>query len=861
MSYFVDHCKVANEISTVERCLLHMDCTIMDFDSILTLLRVNEMYSALFYIYNQGLDDYVTPLETLLEKVFLEADAGAVSLTRRRDGMPQNDFERLGYKAILYLQSCFTGKTFPQEKPLTPEERAHTVKLELLHFLTQESFAPSQQVKKPVKLFPIVGQRALPFPYLRILLQVDPRGFLDTITIALETTDSLVYRARSTSATEADWVDGGLDGHQLPDKQRIIVDLAAILLPKSVQEQTIQESIAFHSLGAVNAFLDFAAKFVINGGVQVDKIVTFMMLKRVSHQYSASNDPHDRHYIQRRAMDILTALPRDSYDPDQVLQIFNGSEMHRASLLLHQQVAASWHEADLDDIELRSRHFLSAIDCYIGDDDPMFRMNVFDYVKKECSGSVTNDSKDKGGSQPTSLREALLNRLAPLVHLDAVMAARLVAELFADNLDEVLDALESNAGGEGQFKFLQAVESGELVEADPVAGSVLNLTIDHHHKYIALMARLHPEMTYEYLSTHDNYRTEECLRLCEQYDIADASAYLLERMGNVSSALQLILQTLEARMMSLKRTIRGMGVESIRHQQNRRFSQGRHSSVILLPSKQERDVEGVRRILIVALDLCERNSSTFSSSKASSDRGADSKFTHGELWFNVLDRLINAKGFLRLSKEQPEHAKVMAGVLSELLRLTMQRMVSSVPLSDLVRKVTADHSGSRIGELREMVEGLLATYGFELKVFNGAMTVFQQDVRTMRMKQLSLQQDGNRVQKIMNASLEQPGRANEISSQRGILRLSSQGNATFVESDRLYGFQGSVQSGLIDVMSRLRAQRASKRSAGRRGALFDMKTTIEQKYDANEIEAVFEGVRPVGTLSEAQHKGRLVNFE
>jgi hypothetical protein len=73
----------------------------------------------------------------------------------------------------------------------------------------------------------------------------------------------------------------------------------------------------------------------------------------------------------------------------------------------------------------------------------------------------------------------------------------------------------------------------------------------------------------------------------------------------------------------------------------------------------------------------------------------------------------------------------MAGVLSQLLELTMQRMVSSVPLPDLVRKVTTDHSESRLGELREMVESLLNTYGFELDAFTGAAHVMHEDVKWM----------------------------------------------------------------------------------------------------------------------------------
>lgn len=33
MLLFVAHCKDMNDLSMVERCLLHMDCTLMDFDS------------------------------------------------------------------------------------------------------------------------------------------------------------------------------------------------------------------------------------------------------------------------------------------------------------------------------------------------------------------------------------------------------------------------------------------------------------------------------------------------------------------------------------------------------------------------------------------------------------------------------------------------------------------------------------------------------------------------------------------------------------------------------------------------------------------------------------------------------------
>ena len=868
MSFLVEHCKVNNGISTVERCLLHMDCTIMDFDSILTLLRTNEMYTALFYVFNQGLDDYVSPLEIILEKVFSEADRGGAT-TRRKDGVLQNDFERYGYKALLYLQACFAGKTFPQETRLEPESRAHSLKLELLRFLMQEKFSPSTHVKKAVNLIPEVGQRSLLFPYIRVLLLVDPRGMLHTLSIALDSANSnaLDGRSRSTSESVDGWVDGGSINPDptipLPDLQEIMVDIAAVLLPKSPTDHTLSEANVFKSRGAVNAYLDFAAKYIINGSVRMEKSIVFKVLTRVAGQYASARDTANRQMYQRKTMDILSALPRDSYDPDKVLTIFNQSGMHRAALLLHQQVATSWHEAGQDDIILRSQHFLSAIDCYVEDEDKEFRMEVFKYVKKECSG-VTEISHSNFGAEPTSLRDALYKRLLVLVNLDPLMTARMVAELLVDEMDLVIDALRSD-DGKGQFLFLQAIISGQLLEADPVAGSVINLTMDHHHIYLTLMAKLHPDLVYDYLSTHDNYRTEECLRLCEEYDIADASAYLLERMGKVTNALQLVLQTLETRMMGLKRTIRSLSSDVVRNHTGRPFTQGNNKSrsTSSLPSKHENDVHNVRRILVVALDLCERNSRSLTPANE-----ATSKYKQSELWFGVLDRLINAKGFLRLSKEQPEHAKLMSGVLSELLRLTMQRMVSSVPLSDLVRKVTADHSGSQIGELREMVEGLLATYGFELRVVKGAILSFHEDGNILRRKQLALQLQGSAVRTVMNAELKMPEKVKDVNSitinpivQSGVLRVSGNGNATVITNDK-YSSSRRAENGLIDAVKRLRSRRGLNHNVHSQyikpSSDISMMTTTDILYYNDEIDPVVDGEHSVGALGEAQHRGRLI---
>lgn len=101
MVLFVNHCKEMKDLSMVERCLLHMDCNLMDYDSILSLLKKNALYTGLFHVYSNGLDDYVSPLEILFEALFDSADSSeSMFADRRTDGLPSNKFEQYGYKAL-----------------------------------------------------------------------------------------------------------------------------------------------------------------------------------------------------------------------------------------------------------------------------------------------------------------------------------------------------------------------------------------------------------------------------------------------------------------------------------------------------------------------------------------------------------------------------------------------------------------------------------------------------------------------------------------------------------------------------------------------------------------------------------------
>ena len=201
MSQFVEHCKVTNDVSTVERCLLHMDVTIMDFDSILSLLRKNGMYSALIHVYTHGLDDYVSPLETLFEAIF-DAATTEFNKQRRLDGVPQTALERYGYKAILYLRYCFTNRTFPLGQELKPENRVDTLRPEILRFLMVKKYNPPTRRQKSE---PLSGFRQYDYPYIRVLIIVDAKAFLDALSLAFDTPGIHFVESTDNQDNMHDW--------------------------------------------------------------------------------------------------------------------------------------------------------------------------------------------------------------------------------------------------------------------------------------------------------------------------------------------------------------------------------------------------------------------------------------------------------------------------------------------------------------------------------------------------------------------------------------------------------------------------------------------------------------------------------
>jgi len=280
-------------------------------------------------------------------------------------------------------------------------------------------------------------------------------------------------------------------------------------------------------------------------------------------------------------------------------------------------------------------------------------------------------------------------------------------------------------------------------------------------------------------------------------------------------------------------------------------------------SIKRKEFQNVKQILTVALDLCERNSSQNTSDQNSS-----------QLWFNILDRLINAKNFLRLKKELPEHARLVSDFLRELLQITMQRMLSNVSLQDLLCKITMDHhdvdtalnspsnlrppltnNACKLGEYREMISSMLQTYRIEQSLLQAASNVMHSDLRQISLKKYGLKLNATKV----NTSIG----VNDQSNFHSSVNVSSNGNinATYALPNSSYSQDERHSSRKDAHLTSLEKKRLKRNTNVQRGYLrvkrnyFSLSTLKDQNFGKGNDDS-FCSHRVVGALSNAEHFGR-----
>lgn len=454
------------------------------------------------------------------------------------------------------------------------------------------------------------------------------------------------------------------------------------------------------------------------------------------------------------------------------------------------------------------------IKAYLGESagDMNYAKQVFAYIERCASEygarvpGVTNASSTSGKSKASSgsgggggsatsvaevheglesLRSTVLSLLPELTKLDRNRAAQVVLLLFPDQHETVIQKLQDPWL---QFNYLQQLmkvsglmsSSGNASASSMATGTGMTdllersgttVTPEMHKLYVKLLCQFEKESVLIYLKSNDQYPIDDCLRLCERYQVAEARSYLLERTGDVHGAMVHLLSALESvlgklsqalndetRIRSLARRKSVTGRTSPRAFRARSTSRGSvdAADVLALESIHRRKAntstavgvsKGLGRPYVPPLvrglaewqkcessvlelvGLCERNS------HMNLDRAAD---MNEKLWFTLLDAVVAHKHQASEGEgsSAPESAPSPAPaptsfnskfaaeslrmVLADFVHVILTHMNGHVSLPSVLAKITNDHRHQKFREFRSTITGMLENVRYEQSILQTA---------------------------------------------------------------------------------------------------------------------------------------------
>uniref|UniRef100_A0A2R9BZH8 Vacuolar protein sorting-associated protein 8 homolog n=1 Tax=Pan paniscus TaxID=9597 RepID=A0A2R9BZH8_PANPA len=156
MKDLIVHFQDKKLMENVEALIVHMDITSLDIQQVVLMCWENRLYDAMIYVYNRGMNEFISPMEKLFRVIAPPLNAGK-TLTD-----PFSFFSS---------SCCLAGRAYPLGD--IPEDLVPLVKNQVFEFLIRLHSAeasPEEEI----------------YPYIRTLLHFDTREFLNVLALTFE---------------------------------------------------------------------------------------------------------------------------------------------------------------------------------------------------------------------------------------------------------------------------------------------------------------------------------------------------------------------------------------------------------------------------------------------------------------------------------------------------------------------------------------------------------------------------------------------------------------------------------------------------------------------------------------------------
>ncbi|CAN6969695.1 unnamed protein product, partial [Brassica rapa subsp. trilocularis] len=739
MQALVEHYSRKGWLQRIEQCVLHMDISSLDFNQVVRICREHGLYGALLYLFNKGLDDFRSPLEELLI-VFRNSE-------RQRS-------TAIGYRMLVYLKYCFLGLAFPPGHGTLVPTRLPSLRTELIQFLLEKSNSPE-------------SSRCVSSPriYLNLyhLLGLDTEATLDVLRYAFaesEMVDHETLLLESGEVSLESKTDGSIPEDRCNDMliQNVIEALVHIIdggvsqLDESGDPDDSKSDKKWPSKEDTSHLFEFVAYYAARGRASIPKSVLAQILDYLTSDHILPTYNMSPKMRENQFLNLLQAVPETDWDVAYVSQLCEKAHFYQVCGYIH----------------TIGRRYVAALESYMKEaEEPI---HSFCYVNKMLS--------QLNGNEFTAFQSAVIDRIPELLELSREGTFFLIIDNLKDNITRIQEQLRSHPrsmflylktvievhlSGSLDFSRLRKHEAVDCLgentrrnipkEAELyleglnnfpkfIQDNPVNVTDDMIELYLELLCKYEPKSVLRFLETFDNYRVEHCLRLCQKYGIADAAAFLLERVGDAASALSLTLSGLGEKFVALENAVTCL-ISELKLGASEVATLEQSNSALEL--KEVNDIQGV---LQACIGLCQRNTPRLNPEESEI------------LWFRFLDTFseplmdsyreprtvdeIN-KGTSsvkslelcvdeaidtikwRIPRSNVAGTQILRKLMSQFIKEIVEGMIGYVRLPTIMSKLLSDNGTQEFGDFKLTILGMLGTYGFERRILDTAKSLIEED--------------------------------------------------------------------------------------------------------------------------------------
>ncbi|GLD65220.1 vacuolar protein sorting-associated protein 8 homolog, partial [Lates japonicus] len=281
-----------------------------------------------------------------------------------------------------------------------------------------------------------------------------------------------------------------------------------------------------------------------------------------------------------------------------------------------------------------------------------------------------------------------------LVTLDPSKSADIVVFHLTEEVQQIISELEDD---QLLFKFLSCLlEPWEGHHS----GIILPQERDLHELLLDLLCHFAPQQLLSFLQASQHYRLEEAIQITEKYHHNEATAYLLEKKGDVHGAFSVLLETLKEKLCLLTAES-DTGVEGGDGEQDE--DERRSDSTLMRVKDSLNDI----------IALCHRSSHNLYQQQREA------------LWFPLLETMMASQKLVK-----GINAKHTSEVLKELTMKVLNCMSSFISLPAIIQRILQDpvYGKGKLAEIQGLILGMLDTFNYEQTLLETTTSLLNHDL-------------------------------------------------------------------------------------------------------------------------------------